>query len=60
MVIDCLNIHILREKVNAIADNHMNSVYPSIDLDNWCRTVNAYFNTVQVSTLEAIWEQSYL
>lgn len=58
MVIDCLNIHILREKVNAIADNyyHMNSVYPSIDLDNWCRTVNAYFNTVQVSTLEAIWE----
>lgn len=27
----------------------MNSVYPSIDLDNWCRTV-------QVSTLEAIWE----
>lgn len=58
MVIDCLNIHILREKVNAIADNyyHMNSVYPSIDLDNWCRTVNAYFNTVQVNTLEAIWE----
>ena len=50
MVVDCLNLNILREKINAIADNYykMSSNYPSIDLDNWCRNVYAYFQTVGV------------
>ena len=57
-VMDCLNLNILREKVNAIADNYykMTSNYPSIDLDNWCRTVFAYFHTVRVTNVNILSE----
>lgn len=55
-VMDCLNLNILREKINAIADNYyvMTSNYPSIDLDNWCRATYAYFQSVRVGNVSIL------
>lgn len=55
--VDCRNLNVLREKINAIADNYyqMSSNCPAIDLDNWCRMVHGYFSTVKLFDVNILW-----
>lgn len=52
MAVDCLNINVLRAKIQAIRDNYFfvsDGTAIESNIDNWCTQVYTYFKTVRLA-----------